>query len=404
MGASRWFFTLSGSDPADRRDRPGDQAAQLRHRLQVRHADRRWRWSSRPTRKASAKPSNESASTTPRSSRSPTRTSATTSSRSRRAELGPSQVKDAKKRCSHSKFGIVKNGFESTSVGPTFGEQVASSRRQGADLLAAGDLRLRGASLRAEVRGPGADRALPRHPDHGGHLRADRERSEQRDGRRLPDHLGLLALRHDHRLRPNTREHAANAASGVLADRQPLDERGADPLAGDQLHDPAGGRLAAGLRRRDAAGLRLRDAGRDRLRHLLVDLHRLAGADRLEGTRAAASPAGASRIAEVEGRVPAFADDDRAGEARPTTTRPKRASRSRRRLPSAKEEPKAGAVATAERPRGDGRAGAAPAANRRAAAGAPPIRWRPSAASENEARRARRQQRRKHGRTMSEVR
>ena len=36
-----------------------------------------------------------------------------------------------------------------------------------------------------------------------------------------------------------TREHAAHAAGGLLADRQPLDERGADPLAGDQLHDPA---------------------------------------------------------------------------------------------------------------------------------------------------------------------
>ncbi|HVC06522.1 MAG TPA: protein translocase subunit SecD [Solirubrobacterales bacterium] len=41
-------------------------------------------------------------------------------------ELGPTQVKNAKGVLS-SKFGIVKNGFESTSVGPTFGEQVASS-------------------------------------------------------------------------------------------------------------------------------------------------------------------------------------------------------------------------------------------------------------------------------------
>jgi SecD/SecF fusion protein len=41
-------------------------------------------------------------------------------------ELGPSQVKDAKAVLA-SKFGVVKNGFESTSVGPTFGQQVASS-------------------------------------------------------------------------------------------------------------------------------------------------------------------------------------------------------------------------------------------------------------------------------------
>ncbi len=42
------------------------------------------------------------------------------------SELGPSQVKNAK-AVLQSKYGIVKNGFESTSVGPTFGEQVASS-------------------------------------------------------------------------------------------------------------------------------------------------------------------------------------------------------------------------------------------------------------------------------------
>ncbi len=41
-------------------------------------------------------------------------------------ELGPSQVKDAESALS-SKFGIAPNGFDSTSVGPTFGEQVASS-------------------------------------------------------------------------------------------------------------------------------------------------------------------------------------------------------------------------------------------------------------------------------------
>jgi SecD/SecF fusion protein len=41
-------------------------------------------------------------------------------------ELGPSQVKDAKAALA-SKFGIAENGFESTSVGPTFGQQVASS-------------------------------------------------------------------------------------------------------------------------------------------------------------------------------------------------------------------------------------------------------------------------------------
>ena len=56
--------------------------------------------------------------------------------------------------------------------------------------------------------------------------------------------LGLLALRHDHRVRPRAREHPAHAERGVLADRQPLAcARSLDPLAGDQLlHAAAGAR------------------------------------------------------------------------------------------------------------------------------------------------------------------
>ena len=41
MGASRWFFTISGADPAGRGAGAGDQAAQLRHRLRVGHPDHR---------------------------------------------------------------------------------------------------------------------------------------------------------------------------------------------------------------------------------------------------------------------------------------------------------------------------------------------------------------------------
>ncbi len=41
-------------------------------------------------------------------------------------ELGPSRVKDAESALA-DKFGVVANGFDSTSVGPTFGQQVASS-------------------------------------------------------------------------------------------------------------------------------------------------------------------------------------------------------------------------------------------------------------------------------------
>ena len=93
--------------------------------------------------------------------------------------------------------------------------------------LAAGDLRLHRAALRVEVRDPGADRADARPADHGRRLLAHGEGSHDGDGRRSADDPGVLALRHDHRVRPNTRERAAHAARRVLADRQPLDVRGA---------------------------------------------------------------------------------------------------------------------------------------------------------------------------------
>ena len=245
MGASRWFFSISGVILLDRRAGAGDQAAQLRHRLRVRHPDQGRRWTSRPTRKACATALDAAGHQRrgdPAGHRPGTRRQRLPDP-DRRAR--PGEVSEAEAALGRRSTGSPTNGFDSTSVGPTFGEQVANSALQGADLLAAGDLRLRRAAVRPEVRGAGADRDLPRHPDHRRRLLADRQRGEQRDGRRLPDHLGLLALRHDHRLRPNTREHAADAAGGVLADRQPLDERGPDPVAGDQLLDPARGRLAA---------------------------------------------------------------------------------------------------------------------------------------------------------------
>ena len=70
----------------------------------------------------------------------------------------------------------------------------------------------------------------------------------------------------------------------------------------------------------DAPGLRLRDDGRGRLRYVLVDLHRLAGADRMEGARTrlpiapradqggdglrADVPGGQRRRADRRGRAP----------------------------------------------------------------------------------------------------
>ena len=61
-------------------------------------------------------------------------------------ELEPDEVDDAAAALELRIRDRQQNGFDSTSVGPTFGQQVANSALQGADLLAAGDLRLRGAS------------------------------------------------------------------------------------------------------------------------------------------------------------------------------------------------------------------------------------------------------------------
>ena len=119
--------------------------------------------------------------------------------------------------------------------------------------LAARDLGLYRAALRVEVRRAGADRADARPADHGRRLLAHGEGSHDGDGRRAADDPRVLALRHDHRVRPCARERAADAARGVLADRQPLDVRGAHQVAGDELLHAAAGARAAVVRRRNAA-------------------------------------------------------------------------------------------------------------------------------------------------------
>ncbi len=74
-----------------------------------------------------------------------------------------------------------------------------------------------------------------------------------------------------------------NAAGGVLADPQPVDERGPHAIARDVVVDAASDSRAALLRRRDAEGLRLRTRGRRRLGCVLLGLHRDPGAHALEG-------------------------------------------------------------------------------------------------------------------------
>ncbi len=205
--------------------------------------------------------------------------------------------------------------FSASSVGPTFGQEIART----AIIAIIASLVLIsiyiGLQIRVQVRGAGADRAGARPPHHLGRVRPLPEGGNDVD-RRCPAHdPGLLAVRHDHRVRPNTRERAADAARHVLADREPLDVRGDHPIAGHVAVDAAADRRADVLRRRDAARLRLRAADRRRVRHLLVDLHRGAGADALEGARDGVAPARADRAGGPRRR------DPRVRRRRPSATR-----------------------------------------------------------------------------------
>ena len=136
---------------------------------------------------------------------------------------------------STSDFGVTSGDFSSSSIGPTFGEQIARTARDRGDRVAAPDLALHRLPLRVQVRRAGADRAGARPADHGGRVRPHRPGGDDVDGRGAAHHPGLLALRHDHRVRPNTRERAAHAARHLLPDRQPLDVRGVHPIAGHEL-------------------------------------------------------------------------------------------------------------------------------------------------------------------------
>ena len=187
-------------------------------------------------------------------------------------------------------FGVRQADFSANSIGPTFGEQIA--RTAVIAVIASLILISIYIALRFEPKYavPVLIALVPRHPHHSGRVRPCRPGGDDVDGRGASDHLGLLALRHDHRVRPHPRERAAHAAGGVHADRQPVDGGGAHAVAGHQpLHAPAGPGADA-VRRRDAARLRVRAAGRNRLGRVFVDLHRVAGAERVEGARAGLPP------------------------------------------------------------------------------------------------------------------
>ena len=251
MGASKWFFSMSGVilligalaiggkglnfgidfESGTRITAPLEQPADERATCATRSAERARRREDPDRRRPGARRERRPDLDRARSRRRTSTRSATRSTTS---------------------FGLADDPNVET-IGPTFGETVANTALDRDHRVADRDLDLHRAALRVEVRRAGADRADARPPDHGGRLLAHRPGGDDVDGRGAADHPRLLALRHDHRVRPHPRERAAHAARGVLADRQPLDVRGPHALAGDVVLHAAAGARADALRRRDAA-------------------------------------------------------------------------------------------------------------------------------------------------------
>ena len=146
------------------------------------------------------------------------RASAAAAIRSRSRHSSPTAVARRSRRRStpSSATGSTAPGHEGLLRAPRSARRSArrSPTRDHRDhRLAAGDLRLHRAALRVEVRGAGADRADARPADHRRRVRADRPGSDDRDGRGAADDPRVLAVRHDHRVRPCARERAAHAAA-----------------------------------------------------------------------------------------------------------------------------------------------------------------------------------------------
>ena len=225
MGTSKWFFSLSGVILAIGAIAIGAQGPQLRHRLRVGHPD------------------HDGARATGDGGPGPRRPGRARRARrqdpeGRRPEARRQRLPDldrgrsSRTRCSRCARRSTRttgsaNNFSNDSIGPTFGKTVANS----AVIAIIASLIVISAyiALRFEWKYavPVLIALIARHAHHGRRLRPARRGGDERDRRGPADDPRLLALRHDHRVRPDPGERAAHAAGHVLADRQPLDVRGA---------------------------------------------------------------------------------------------------------------------------------------------------------------------------------
>ena len=234
MGASKWFFSLSGTILLIGALAIGGKGPELRHRLQVRHAHPDGVRQARH-RAAKSRTSMSAAGYAERAGAevSRTRASAADGYQISTKTLQPTNSSRRSKRARHDvrQRAHLRPGTKDFSAHldrADVRENVANSAIIAiiASLLVIS--RVYRAAVRVEVRGAGADRADARPADHGRRLLAHRPGSDDGDGRGAADDPGVFAVRHDHRVRSCARERAADAARRVLADRQPLDVRGAD--------------------------------------------------------------------------------------------------------------------------------------------------------------------------------
>ncbi len=202
-------------------------------------------------------------------------------------DLPPDQVGEAQTALDEA-YGLEggDDGFQSTSIGPTFGEQVAKNAAYAIIFSLFVISAYIAWRFEAKYAVPVIIAMLHDILITGAVYSLVGRRGLERDRRRVPDDPRVLALRHRDRLRPNTRERAEDAARGVLADRQPLDERGPHPVADHGSFDRVPDRMPAHLRRRHAQVVRAGDDDRRRLGYVLLDLHRVARSHRVEGARA----------------------------------------------------------------------------------------------------------------------
>ncbi len=219
-----------GRDPADLRDRDLDVRHQLRHRLRVGHADH-----------DAARAAGERRSG-PRRAR-PDRARRRRDPEGRRPGARQERLPDPDRRrssrtrstgCSSSSTSASACGrrdFSADSIGPTFGAQIA--RTALIAIIASLILISIYIGLRFEFKYAVPVLIALAHDllITAGVYALCAAGGDDVDRGGAAHHPRLLALRHDHRVRPNTRERAAHAAGHVQPDRQPLDERGHRALA-----------------------------------------------------------------------------------------------------------------------------------------------------------------------------